>query len=733
MTQIQPFRSIHRSLLTGLLTSFFSFAAAPPTTVTYNPNTVSGGPFPSNVLTAPDSTTATGLRVNLALQDEGFCDPGSHSAVCSNTQLLNRLDGFSVNPRVMVCFSAPVNLATLSAGLKIVPVSTPGAAVPLNQITYDASSKCAYGKPDTVLQQRSQYFLAVTDGLKDTNGSSVNDDGGFGKCLASADAYCLAVKAAKPAVMAQLNGAALVSGSLFTTLNATGWLEKVRAAVDTFHRVTLPAGFPYLFKLSDLQSVTWKPDNAGFASQDLPLSVLSGVDKVAFGLFLSPNYLNTSGPAAGTITTSGTQPVPIPGLLKGLTLGFLPVSYHVFLPAGTPPAGGWPMAIYGHGLSDNQFGAPTYIAGTLASQGIATIAMEITGHGFGPNGTVQVKSKSGSIFTEATPGRGIQLAAGQPIGPEDGCIVPGAIAIRDCARQTAIDLFALVNTIRQTAGLGLGLNGQRISYVGQSFGSIYGSLFQAVEPAVKVAVLNAGGGTSVDIARLALTGRPLSTEYLASISPALLNVASGQAPPEAYFRDAFNDAYPFRDQAPADITVAGALQLQAAFEAADWLGMIGDPLAFAPHFQTQPLPGVPAKATLFQYGYGDLEVPNPTEAALVRAAGEKKNAWFFRTDAAVAYGHPELLGITTGTVPEFPILPHRILSNPTIFSYPAETSIAIAEQKQVADFLLSSGTADTNPNSFLTGAFSPATPVFERLASTPKDTSERLNFLQIQP
>ena len=268
--------------------------------------------------------------------------------------------------------------------------------------------------------------------------------------------------------------------------------------------------------------------------------------------------------------------------------------------------------------------------------------MEITGHGFGPNSTVEVTYKSGNRTVESTPGRGIQFDPAKAIGPQDGCIVGGAVAVRDCGRQTAIDLIALVKTIRQTRGLALGINQDKIFYVGQSFGSIYGSLFHAVEPNVKAAVINAGGGSFTDVARLSVTGQPLAAGFVNSLGLP------------------FQDAYPFRDQGPQMLgETNSALSNQAAFEASEWLGMLGDPLAYAPHFKTEPLAGVPAKATLFQFGLGDLEVPNPTESALVRAADGRDTTWYFRFDYAFT-AHPELLYVMTGPLP---ILPHRILSN----------------------------------------------------------------------
>jgi hypothetical protein len=315
------------------------------------------------------------------------------------------------------------------------------------------------------------------------------------------------------------------------------------------------------------------------------------------------------------------------------------------------------------------------------------------------------------------------LPGNTQIGPTDGCIAPGAVAVRDCARQTAVDLFALVKTIQGTNGLLGSVNPNRIYYTGQSFGATYGTLFMAAEPGVRTAVLNGAGGTSVDVARLSISGRPLGIFYLAPLG--LLNVPPAGL--QAYFHDLFNDNYALRDSTPAANNVPGAMAIQSAFEAADWLGMLGDPLAFAPHLQTSPLSGVPAKSTLFQFGYGDLEVSNPTESAIIRAAGAQSNSWFFRFDlAALAYGHPELLGLTSPQSGPLPILPHRILSNPTIFSVASETSVAMAEQQQVAHFFASNGASIPDPNQYLTAPFGPGMNIFQKGA-----LSDTLNFIQI--
>ncbi len=687
------------------------------TSVLYQPSSPIVGPFPTNVLTTSDSHQKTGLRVDLPA---GFdsCIATSSPSVCSNTALLNQLDGFSVNPRITACFSGPIDTTTLSSGLSIVAVPS-GSAVSLNQIFYDPTAHCVFAKPNQVLNQQSSYLLLVSDAIHDAGGNTVVPDAAFTACLQSTpDTYCSALSNAIAQVKYPVSH--VTGASLFTTLSATAWMESARQFVNAHQpAVALPAGIPSVFNLSNVRQIKWVPQGTTLtdAQSIMPLSVLSGVQSIAFGLYLSPNFLN---PVNGTIaaiptksSVAGPVAVPLPIPLANISLGYLPVSYHVFLPATPAPAAGFPVVIYGHGLADNQFGAPTFIASTLAKKGFATLAIEITGHGYGPLSVANVTDNRGIVHTELTPGRGILLPGHTQIGPADGCVVPGAIAVRDCGRQTAIDLLALVKTIQKTKGLGLHLDPKRIFYVGQSFGADYGTLFQALATGVGAAVFSGDGGSFVDVARLSLSGRPLGVAYLASVNPALLNAGAG---------DDFNDNYVFRDQPPVINNVLGAPADQAAFEAADWLNMLGDPLAYAPHLRTAPLAGVAPANTLFQFGYGDLEMPNPTQSAVIRAANEKGSSWYFRFDTAVGID-PTLLGVTYAGV-GFPILPHRILSNPTIFDVPNETSIALATQQQIAAYFASGGTVNPDPNPYLTGIFAGV-----QLFQIPATLPESLNFL----
>ena len=65
-----------------------------------------GQAFPTNLDTTIDLTQLTGLRVSLPKPD---CT--THPSDCSDIDVLNTLDGFSVDARVSIPFSGPIDLS----------------------------------------------------------------------------------------------------------------------------------------------------------------------------------------------------------------------------------------------------------------------------------------------------------------------------------------------------------------------------------------------------------------------------------------------------------------------------------------------------------------------------------------------------------------------------------------------------------------------------------------------
>src|SRR5215831_18516764 len=210
------------------------------------------------------------------------------------------------------------------------------------------------------------------------------------------------------------------------------------------------------------------------------------VGQLAFGKYVSPDYET----AAKVIPPVGTR-TGVPAIQ-----GQQEIYFNLILPAGTPPPQGWPVAIVGHGGSpgNKQQFQLFLVAAELAAHGIATIGINAVGFGYGPLGTVTVTLGSGETVTFPAGGRGVDLNGDGLIDASEG-LGPGfPIESRDGRRQTAVDLMQLVRVIE----VGMDVDGDtvpdldasRISYVGFSLGSFYGTLLLAVEPSVHAGVLN---------------------------------------------------------------------------------------------------------------------------------------------------------------------------------------------------------------------------------------------------
>ena len=119
-----------------------------------------------------------------------------------------------------------------------------------------------------------------------------------------------------------------------------------------------PAGERTVFPLSSVAAIRLdRQTGTGrsrltFLPPPLPSIFPGSVGTIAFGSFASPDYENASQviPAVGTA----------PAYRRCSRLEHAPL--HALPPAGTQPAGGWPVAIFGHGFSDSKNGAPWAVA-----------------------------------------------------------------------------------------------------------------------------------------------------------------------------------------------------------------------------------------------------------------------------------------------------------------------------------------------------------------------------------
>jgi hypothetical protein len=630
-----------------------------------------GQPFPSNLYTTPDSTQITGLRVDLP-QPNCVARPSD----CADVAVLNQLDGFNIQPRISVPFSAPIDLTSVSSS-SIFLVGPGGQKVGINQVVWEPAANTLHFESDQQLAQDTTYLLVVTRGVRGTDGDGLDattfrKDLNFGQAKDdAAKAYRKALLEALPMAMAGgANPSDIAAASLFTTQSVDAVSRKIRAQLTPSPvEFELGAGGERtVFTLASVSSVSWQRQTGtapAFSPGSLFLPLLGGVGTIAFGTYASPDYQTAAKviPAYGTAT--GT---PVPQRTNQ-------VQFTLFLPNGAPPAGGWPVAIFGHGFTDWKNGAPPAVAGTLARNGIASIAINVVGHGGGPLGTYTVERVGAPAVTLPLGGRGIDQDGNGTIDSTEGVSAAGAeelIGNRDGLRQTTIDLMQLVKVLK--AGVDVDANAvpdlstQRIYYAGQSFGGIYGVQLLGLEPDIRAGVPNVPGGPIIEIARLSPSFRILVGLSLLTRTPMLYNVL-----PPSPGLDNFNENIPLRGEPIRIDTVPGAAAIQTLIERTEWAQQAANPAAYAP-FLTRPV--------IIQFARGDKTVPNPTTSAILRAGNLASRATLFRNDLAKAAN------------PAVSSNPHTFLTNLT----GAGTLFALAAQQQIATFLATDGAVTIDPD-----------------------------------
>ena len=693
--------SLYRTIV---LTTAFLVATASPclaagVTAVFDLASPAAGPFPSNIYTVPDPSQNTGLRVHLPKPN---C--AARPSDCADIDVLNTLDGFNLQPRITVSFSGPIDVSTVNSGtvffvsLGDTLGGAGGQVVGINQVVWDPVTNTLHAESDELLDQHTRYALIVTNGILDTNGHPVaagalarfRHDLNFGQTKSpTLKAYRKSLLGAIAA--AGVNPNAIVTASVFSTQSATAVLEKIRDRIkdvtpDPATFLLGPGGsrtvFPLLSGNNSLTTIIFRRQTlvagnlSATAVPTIALLAQPGVGSLAFGKFRSPDW-ETPGkiiPAIGTRT--GVPAVQATN----------DIYFNLVLPAGTPPPGGWPVAIFGHGFGDNKNNSPFVVAATMANHGIATIAINVVGHGFGPAGTLTVTSNNTSV-TFSAGGRGIDQDGNGTIDSTEGSSAAppnGIVASRDGLRQTVADLMQLVRVIQvgmDVDGDGIAdLNPDRIYYFGQSFGGIYGVQFIALEPAIRAGVPNVPGGAIIEIVRLSPVFRALLGIALVSRVPALCN--AGPLVPPLW---CFQESIPLRDDPAITSPAPGAMPIQEVIDNSEWVSQAGNPVAYAPHLRKIPLDGVPTRPFIIQNAKGDQTVPNPTASAIVRAADAHDRWTLFRNDLVLA----TLAGAQAN--------PHTFLTNIGAAN-PAVAALSIAAQHQIGFFFESDGAVVIDPD-----------------------------------
>jgi hypothetical protein len=694
----------------------------------FDVNSPSGGPFPSDWYTVPDHTQNTHRRVSLEAPDCAVFV--SH---CQDIGVINELDGFNIQPRLSIPFTGAIDPTTVTSDtLFLVSLGAIGpgqdympwgTVIGVDQVVWDPIANTLHVESDEALAQRTRFAVIVTRSIRDRSGARTGATDAFRRFRASLrDDYRRALlEAMQAARHAGIREEDIAVASVFTTRSTTALLEKVRdqireATPDPADFLLGPGARRTVFSLDDVTNIIFNQQmqlGQPFTPQTLDLHAIRHtypgvVGTLAFGKYLSPDYevhvSECDGAPSEYIPAVGTRS-GVPGVR-----GTNEVYFNLLLPSGPVPAAGWPVAIVGHGVNQNKNVPMLNLGSSMAKHGVASITINAVGHGFGPEGTLEVSRTVGAPVTFKAGGRGIDQNCDGAFGSTEGLRARsprGVLFISDGFRQTATDLMQLVRVIE--AGMDVDGDGRadvdpsRIYYFGSSLGGGYGTVFLGVEPNVRAGVL-AAPADPVPIGPLgaAQNNRPVAGMLLGSRQPSLLNapginVLAGVSVSPPFF----DDNMPLRDQRPLTVqledattrviqspainSVAGALEIQAAFENYEWVSQAGSPVAYAPHLRMAPLRGRSAKSVLYEIAKGDQSAPNPTTTAILRAGR--------LADRCVYYRH-DLAWLARSEFPGLPKNPHTFISLANF------GPIALTAQTYAGAFFASDGNIEPEPSRF---------------------------------
>jgi pimeloyl-ACP methyl ester carboxylesterase len=279
--------------------------------------------------------------------------------------------------------------------------------------------------------------------------------------------------------------------------------------------------------------------------------------------------------------------------------------FTVTIPAGTPPAGGFPIIINQHGLGGGRSIVPLF-ADPFAEAGYASIGIDAVGHGYrfhDPDGTnttnglgadAESNFFGGTIVPDGFADQGLlgQLplsSASTQVGFFES--FTNLVGLRDNFRQTCVDLMQVVRLIQSNtidSALGTSIDENNIFYMGHSLGALMGSCLVTYEPDIRGYLLNAPGG--------GLFPQLFLNSSIGAGAISILNILFGTDP-----ANVFDD-----------------LSLMANLGQTSLDG--GDGLTKARHWINDPLVGGPRNVVMV-IDHQDEVVPNQSNEALAHAAG----------------------------------------------------------------------------------------------------------------
>ena len=317
------------------------------------PVPLSGNPppltlFPSDGLTVPDPAQATAKRVDLPEP----ADCVANKSECDEITLIDKLDGFDLDPAISVHFSGAIDVAKVTDDSVYVEPTGGGARIGVNRLVWDGSTTTLYAHPKQQLHEASEYRLVVTPAANGQTGTST-----------------------------------------FTTMSATRALTRMRQQIDDGSAYT-SAGITDR-GLSLDQDGTHQP--AAYAAATIvPVVGMTRTEDIGSGKTQTEQVFDSALPesrtpehmrsASSTLPNGSTRPRgrsrrPRPAGSGPTAVRAERVGFALVTPMGTPPPGGWPVAIFGPGITRSEYRRVPRVRRD-PQEGIATISIDPVGHAY---------------------------------------------------------------------------------------------------------------------------------------------------------------------------------------------------------------------------------------------------------------------------------------------------------------------------------------------------------------
>jgi dienelactone hydrolase len=627
--------------------------------------------------------------------------PASLSALTPHFAALNALDGWSTTSDITVRFSAPIDPATLAANVRVIRVAIDNATKATVGVLGILAPGVDYSigvSPDvdsagaTLLIRplrplaastggtNNGYLILVSDGVTDTDGNAATPDteyltvrtaaiadltgGVFPPACASITNATLngvcRLTYAHLAIGSQLPGALavaptdVVASFSFSTVATRDTLAYLAATTGPRPNAVAAMPAPYgntsfitgLPGFADIYAGTLNIDyRLAVPETDNPTSVMTTPWQAAW-----PSPVPGIDPESRNLTRF--NPVPAAGTAIDIPLLLM-------VPNIMPkPPNGWPVAIFVHGFPRDRTDA-LLIADSMASRGIATIAIDMPLHGVTPSSELYALPFKTPFERTFDLDLQVNGQLGVP-GPDFQVDTTGVnflnlanvLVQRDNSRQAIADLIALVRTIPTInfdGVAGADLDGDRIHMIGYSLGGTHaGTVLGLLGSELKSSALPTAAAVLTDVLRESAAYGPVINNLLA---------ARGLQPNTALYRNFFRN-------------------LQAVFDSADTAN-------YAATMAGPAAAGRELYFSTFEGGAGgfptDPVVPVSSTQRLISTAG---GSGVTRVTSA---GVNSVAGTNGGWVP-FSQGIHNSLLDPR--PSPATTDEL---QGQIADFLASGG------------------------------------------